>query len=300
MMFRNIWSEGRGIGKSSFQFRMLSYGTATVLILLHYLQNDFPLTAVEYISAIVFLSMPHVFLYRYVKSGLSLGRVITDTGYDFFFAGWLMGIMHLSIIPSFVFSLGALTNYLAVRGFHKLWRILYLPLGCLPIWWLKDFQVHTESSNLVLLISLSYCVLHYVINAYILYFSTNSLRLQNAKVKKQRAEIIEKSEELLALNESLKNVNSNLEGMVKERTRELEIKNKKLEEYTFFNAHKLRAPVATILGLIQIFDYKNILEGEKIMVELKKTAVELDVAIKDIRKKLEEEGLLSGELKNKK
>ncbi len=300
MMFRNIWSEGRGIGKSSFQFRMLSYGTAVVLILVHYLQNDFPLTLLEYTSVVVFMMMPHVFLYRYVKSGLSLARVITDTGYDFFFAGWLMGLMHVSIIPSFVFALGALTNYLAVRGFHKLYRILYLPLGCLPVLWLKDFQFHFESSNLVLLISLSYCVLHYVINAYILYFSSYTLRLQNEKVKRQRAEIIEKSEELFALNESLKNVNTNLEAMVRDRTHELEIKNKKLEEYTFFNAHKLRAPVATILGLIQLFDYKNILEGEKIMIGLKKTAVDLDVAIKDIRKKLEEEGLLSGKTENEK
>ena len=300
MMFRNIWSEGRGIGKSSFQFRMLAYGTATILILVHYLESNFAISIFDYVSIAVFISMPHVFLYRYVKSGLSLARVITDTGYDFFFAGWFMGLMHLSIIPSFIFGLGALTNYLAVRGFHKLYRILYLPLACLPVLWLKGFQFHFESSNLILLISLTYCVLHYVINAYILYFSSYSLRLQNAKVKRQRAEIIEKSEELLALNDSLKNVNTNLEAMVRDRTHELEIKNKKLEEYTFFNAHKLRAPVATIFGLIQLFDYKNILEGEKIMVGLKKTAVDLDVAIRDIRKKLEEEGLLSGKTENEK
>jgi signal transduction histidine kinase len=294
-MIRNIWNEAKGIGKRSFQFRMLSYGTGVVLILLHHVQNDLPLTILEYTSCAVMLLAPHVFLYRYVTSGLSLARVITDTGYDFFFAGLLMGLMNLSIIPSFVFALGALTNYLAVRGFHKLYRILMLPLGCIPILWIEHFQFHFESTNLILLISLTYCVVHYVLNAYILYYSTYTVRLQHTEIEKQQKEIVEKSEELKALNESLKNVNANLEEKVVDRTRELEIKNKKLEEYTFINAHKLRAPVATILGLIQLFDYKNILEGEKIMEGLKKTAVELDNAIKDIREKLEEEGWLSND-----
>src|SRR5581483_3224506 len=122
-MIRNIWNQAKGIGKRSFQFRMFSYGTGVLLILLHHIEKDLPLTILEYTSMAVFLIMPHVFLYRYVKSGLSLARVITDTGYDFFFAGWFMGLMNLSIIPSFIFALGAITNYLAVRGFHKLYRI---------------------------------------------------------------------------------------------------------------------------------------------------------------------------------
>jgi light-regulated signal transduction histidine kinase (bacteriophytochrome) len=39
---------------------------------------------------------------------------------------------------------------------------------------------------------------------------------------------------------------------VQERTRELEKKNKALEEYAFINAHKLRSQVASILGLINL------------------------------------------------
>ena len=292
-MIRNIWNEAKGVGKRTFQFRMISYGTGTVLIVLHHMENGFPFGVLEYITIPIMLMMPHVFLYRYVRSGQKVTRVITDTGHDFFFAGLFAGLMNLSIVPSFVFSLGALTNYLAVRGFHKLYRILRLLLGCLPILWLENFQFHFECSNLILLISLGYCVIHYVLNAYILYHSTRTLLLQHDEIEKQRSEILEKSKELVVLNESLKNANARLEEKVVERTYELEIKNKKLEEYTFINAHKLRAPVATILGLIQLFDYKNILEGEKIMEGLKKTAVDLDQAIKDIREKLEEEGWLS-------
>jgi hypothetical protein len=68
------------------------------------------------------------------------------------------------------------------------------------------------------------------------------------------------------------------------------MKNKKLEEYTFVNAHKLRAPVATILGLIHLFDYKDSIEIETIIKELKKTSLELDKAIKEIQIILEKEG----------
>lgn len=39
-----------------------------------------------------------------------------------------------------------------------------------------------------------------------------------------------------------------------ERTNELVIKNKKPSDYTFLNAHNLRAPVANIKGVIQLFD----------------------------------------------
>lgn len=292
-MIRNIWKEGHGIGKASFWFRLLSYGTAAALIILHRTDRDLSLRVIEYGSVFIFLLMPHVFLYRYVASGLSLARVITDTKFDFFFAGWFMGLTNLSIIPSFVFSLGAITNYLAVRGFHKLYRILLLPVGCLPALWLNDFEIHLESSNPILFLSLSYCVVHYIVNAYILYNAAYTMRMQNTEIEKQRAEIHEKSEELIQLNESLKNANVNLELKVLDRTRELEIKNQKLEEYTFINAHKLRAPVATVLGLIHLFNYKDQVEGEKIMDGLKKTAIELDQAIKDIRKKLEEEGAVS-------
>lgn len=296
----NIWKEAKGVGWQTFQFRLISYGTGTVLIVQHHIENGFSFGVLEYITIPIMLLMPHVFLYRYVRSGMKVTRVITDTGYDFFFGGLFAGLMNLSIVPSFVFSLGALTNYLAVRGFHKLYRILRLPLGCLPILWLENFQFHFECSNLILLISLSYCVVHYVLNAYILYNTTRTLQRQHDEIEKQRAEILEKSEELVVLNESLKNANAQLEEKVIARTYELEIKNRKLEEYTFINAHKLRAPVATILGLIQLFDYKNILEGEKIMAGLKKTAIELDVAIREIRKKLEEEGLLSGKQEEEK
>lgn len=286
---RNIWKEGKGVGKGSFKFRMVAYPTASLLIAVHHIENNLPFTFLEYTSIVVFLITPHVFLYRYVKSHNSIARVIHDSTYDFFFAGWFMGMMNLSVIPSFVFGLGAITNYLAIRGFHKLYRIVLIPIGCLPVLVIENFQWHFSNSNLIVFLSLTYCVVHYIINSYILYFAAYRVRMQNIEIEKQRKEILVQAEKLKVLNDSLQNVNVGLEGKVQDRTRELEIKNKKLEEYTFINAHKLRAPVATILGLIQLLDYKDMIESEIVLAALKKTSIELDMAIKGIRAKLEQE-----------
>lgn len=289
-MIRNFWKESEGIGNASFKFRLVTYSISIVLMVAHHVENNLPWGALEYVSVVVFLVAPHVFLYRYVRSGNSFGQSIHDITYDFFFAGWLMGILNLSIAPSFIFGLGVFTNYLSGRGFAKLYRILLMPLACILILAIEGFDFHFQTSTIVLLLSLTYGVFHYVTNAALMYGVSNTARLLNEEINKQQQEILAQAEELKVLNESLKDLNISLEEKVHERTSELEIKNKKLEDYTFVNAHKLRAPVATILGLIHLFDYKESVEIETIIKELKKTSLELDRAIKEIQVILEKEG----------
>lgn len=77
------------------------------------------------------------------------------------------------------------------------------------------------------------------------------------------------------------------------RNKELELKNKKLEEFTFANVHKLRSPVSEVLGLIQLFDFSEPTDNDRIVALLKQSSFNLDKEIKDIRIKLEEEGLLT-------
>ena len=71
------------------------------------------------------------------------------------------------------------------------------------------------------------------------------------------------------------------------------MKNKKLEDFTFANTHKLNTPVASVIGLIQLFDFSEPHDNDRIIEQLKQSSVELDHEIKTIRFKLEEEGLLS-------
>jgi ligand-binding sensor domain-containing protein len=110
---------------------------------------------------------------------------------------------------------------------------------------------------------------------------TREIQQQNDEIQTQNEEISAQSEEILRINE-------NLEDMVQERTRELEQKNKALEEYAFINAHKLRSPVATILGLINLISKTRLdHEGVEINRRLQHTADELDGIVSSITKAIE-------------
>ncbi|MDN4164978.1 histidine kinase dimerization/phospho-acceptor domain-containing protein [Cytophagales bacterium LB-30] len=99
-----------------------------------------------------------------------------------------------------------------------------------------------------------------------------------------------KSQALAALeqaNQKVSTINNTLEVLVQQRTIELENKNKVLEEYAFINAHKLRSPVATILGLTSLLDRQN-LEGEaaEILEHLKKSTERLDDTIREVQSRI--------------
>jgi light-regulated signal transduction histidine kinase (bacteriophytochrome) len=83
-------------------------------------------------------------------------------------------------------------------------------------------------------------------------------------------------------------MNENLEGLVKERTVELERKNQALEDYAFINAHKLRSPVATILGLVHLLNKTKLdEEGTEICRRLKSTSDDLDNVVGSITRAIE-------------
>jgi tetratricopeptide (TPR) repeat protein len=125
--------------------------------------------------------------------------------------------------------------------------------------------------------------------------SNRHLELLNKEIKEHEKVLISQSEELKMLNESLSELNTDLEKKVAERTRqlieqnmELENKNEKLADYAFINAHKLRAPVATILGLVKLFEV-DIEERGYIVERIKHSTEDLNDIVKEIRITLEKE-----------
>jgi len=97
---------------------------------------------------------------------------------------------------------------------------------------------------------------------------------------KTRLALVESVSVLQSQAEEIKSINENLERLVLDRTSELEEKNKAIEEYTFITAHKLRAPVASVLGLIQIFRSFEMNDEEKVAVEhLENSTRTLDVIV---------------------
>ncbi|MBC8110010.1 MAG: hypothetical protein H7Y04_03015, partial [Verrucomicrobia bacterium] len=73
----------------------------------------------------------------------------------------------------------------------------------------------------------------------------------------------------------------------KRATLRIEHQNRVLRSIAFIQSHKIRGPVATILGLIHVFDeinYENSFNKE-IIAHLKKTTRELDLLIHEIVEK---------------
>ncbi|HTH54791.1 MAG TPA: two-component regulator propeller domain-containing protein [Cyclobacteriaceae bacterium] len=108
------------------------------------------------------------------------------------------------------------------------------------------------------------------------------------KVRERTSEIEQKTHEIQAQAEEIRGINENLEQLVRSRTAELEHKNKAIEEYAFINAHQLRAPVASILGLIHLMQKLDLGENEKeFLTHLNDSAKKLDVVVSSITEAIE-------------
>ncbi len=113
--------------------------------------------------------------------------------------------------------------------------------------------------------------------------------------KNQAQEIIEKSLELESQkneiekkNEKLNALNNLLDEKVKKRTKALLHQNQRLLQYHFINSHKLRAPLASILGLVNLLKSKSINDLDQDVVDyLLIAANRLDSIIHDIQETLD-------------
>lgn len=113
----------------------------------------------------------------------------------------------------------------------------------------------------------------------------------NVREIKARLALKLSNEEINAQAEEIRAINENLEALVVLRTVELEKKNKALEEYAYINAHKLRSPVASILGLINLLDKIHLTEEPREMVELMRdAAANLDRVVSSITQAIEKGG----------
>jgi len=114
------------------------------------------------------------------------------------------------------------------------------------------------------------------------------LQEKNDEIGTQKLAIEMQATALIKLNEELHELNKNLEQRISERTKQLTIQNKRLTEYTFINAHKLRAPVSSILGLISLMDQNKPGEYEVILRHLKTCSNQLDTITRQISQNLED------------
>lgn len=78
-------------------------------------------------------------------------------------------------------------------------------------------------------------------------------------------------------SDEIKSIKDNLELSIQARMEELENENKTLEDSAFFTAHKLRAPLASILGLVYLLQKTERSQEERLALErLNETLQNLD------------------------
>ena len=112
----------------------------------------------------------------------------------------------------------------------------------------------------------------------------------NKEVQSKNEELQTSEEELLASGEELKQINENLNNLVKYRTQTIIDQNQKFIHHAFINAHKVRSPLARILGLVNLIGHESQLsaEGKELVRHLHLSANELDDILREVRMNLDE------------
>jgi ABC-type amino acid transport substrate-binding protein/NACalpha-BTF3-like transcription factor len=138
---------------------------------------------------------------------------------------------------------------------------------------LKEITIQDKNEKQVYLVTI---IVVFTVLLIIITLQFRRQRQSHLLLKEQKAEIEAQSDEIKAIND-------NLELIIQQRTHEVENKNKALEEYAFITAHKLRAPLARILGLVILFENVTLEEEDKIILtHLSKSAKDLDEIVRSV------------------
>ncbi len=129
--------------------------------------------------------------------------------------------------------------------------------------------------------------------AIMLYINNRQKQKINQILQQKHHELTQKNEEIKFKNEEIQTLNDNLEQKIDTRTHELQMamdnvleQNQDLEQFSYIVSHNMRAPVASILGLISILDKSKIQDQEiiRIIDYLNISSQELDTVFKDMDK----------------
>jgi signal transduction histidine kinase len=182
-----------------------------------------------------------------------------------------------ALLPLVVFAVTTFTNN------EKSFSTSYFAI--LP---LSSFEI--VSSALVV----SFYLMQFAIRKTLEHSNENlSLEVEKRTIELTHAnnELISLNEELKSSNESIKELNENLEQMVKQRTDKINDQLKQLSKYAHMNSHEVRAPLARMLGLMQLINHKDVPTDQKtnLIEMLYDSSNELDTVIKEMNRLLEKE-----------
>jgi tetratricopeptide (TPR) repeat protein len=110
------------------------------------------------------------------------------------------------------------------------------------------------------------------------------LETQQTEMLSQAQNLRDANQEINTKNEQLSFANETLDDKVRQRTEVLRQQNRRLREYGYMNAHRLRSPVASILGLINLIKLTDAQNPDPEIIErLFDSAENLDAIVKEIQ-----------------
>ncbi len=93
----------------------------------------------------------------------------------------------------------------------------------------------------------------------------------------------QKQDEIKRLNSELKELNETLEKKVEDKVADIKSQNEKLEKYAFMNAHVVRAPLANIVGAMELYHQLDDVEQKDELLEMvEESASKLDQAVREV------------------
>lgn len=95
------------------------------------------------------------------------------------------------------------------------------------------------------------------------------------------------NEKITEQKENLNQINHHLEEIIDDRTKDLQIKNKKLADYSLHLSHQIRGPIATLKGLLNL-EKDNLIEQDECIRLMNKCVSEIDDNIIDMSGMLHE------------
>jgi len=105
------------------------------------------------------------------------------------------------------------------------------------------------------------------------------LLVSNVKSKaKTNLQLTELNSEVSRQKDNLDRVNHHLEEIIDERTKDLQIKNKKLSDYSSYLSHQIRGPIATLKGLMNL-EKEGLVDNDECIKMMDKCVSEIDEKI---------------------
>jgi signal transduction histidine kinase len=155
----------------------------------------------------------------------------------------------------------------------------------------QRFQQEKILRQSILLITFLFAIVLLFILAFVLFVFNRKISSNNQLLTQKNQEISEQKEEILRQNEEIATLNDDLEKRIEESTQELQTvitelirQNQNLEDFSYIVSHNIRAPIATMLGLLNIIERDELKKSfnQELLGKMDTTAQKLDTVIQDL------------------